>query len=126
LWPHLDSETDPQKLASVAYKVTAVGEKRIVYFNTLFTPFRVTEDSLLARGSFALAELFRVQYKVWIGYHALLQEADSTDERAATEEEFVERVVEEETLRVAKMQAKQALQFVELKRTAMRASEELV
>ena len=125
LWPALADSTDESVLASVAYRVTAVGEKRIVYFNTLFAPFRAIEDSYLLKGQ-ALAELFRVQYKVWIGYHALLQEADSVDERAGTDEEFVERVLEEETLRVAKMQAKQAAQFVELKRMAMKVTEELV
>ena len=125
LWPTLADSQDMLELSSVAYRVSAIGSKRYVYFNTLFTPFRATEDSYLVKGK-GLAELFRVQYKVWIGYHALLQEAESADERAATTEDYVERVLEEETVRVATMQAKQAAQFVELKRAVMKVSEEIL
>jgi hypothetical protein len=125
LWPALLDETDPSKLASVAYKVEPAAGKRIVYFNTLFGPFRNAEDAYLAKSP-TLAELFRVQYKVWIGYHALLQEADSADElsESETERHLVERVLEEETVRVATMQVKQASQIVELKRIVVKAEEE--
>lgn len=124
LWPALAEEEDVALLGRVAYRVTAVGSKRFVYFNILFGPFRAMEDSFLLKGK-SLGELFRVQYKVWIGYHALLQEADSADERGAASEDYVAQVLEEETIRVATMQAKQAAQFVELRKIAMRVSEDL-
>ena len=122
LWPELADETDQEKLSSVAYKTNAAAGKKIVYFNVLFPPFRNIENGYLMRSK-GLAELFRVQYKVWVGYHALLQEADSADERAEAADDLVERTLEEETKRVATMQAKQAAQFVELKKAAMKADD---
>lgn len=123
LWPHLADATDPEKIASVAYKTTTLAGKRVVYFNVLFTPFRRQEDLFLLKGK-QLAEMFRVQYKIWIGYHALLQEADSADERAESlDSELIEQTLLEETLRVARMQSKQAAQFVEVKRQAIRDAE---
>lgn len=122
LWPELESEEDEEKLATVAYKTTTAGGRRIVYFNVLFPPFRLEEEKYL-RESRALAAAYRIQYKIWIGYHALLQEQDSSDERAEDGTDLVERTLREETLRVATMQAKQARQFVELKKLATLAAE---
>lgn len=124
LWPDLADEQDPEKLSQVAYKCLSTGNKTVVYFNVLFPPFRATEDQFLQKSK-TLAEMYRMQYKIWIGYHALLQESDSKDERAeAGDSELVERTLSEETQRVATMQAKQAAQVVELRKQALKANEE--
>lgn len=124
LWPQLADETDMAKLSAVAYRTQAIGEKRIVYFNVAFGPFRQMEDGYLTKSP-VFAEMFRVQYKIWVGYHALLQEADSADERAeAGDSDLVERTLSEETVRVATMQAKQAAQFVELKKLTLKPRED--
>lgn len=128
LWPELADETDPARLSEPAYKVNAQAGKRIVFFNTLFAPFRAAEDGYRMKSA-ALGALFRTQYKVWIGYHALLQDTDSADELSSVDEqnkEFVERTLQEETVRVAKMQVKQATQVVELRRAMMKAAPEEV
>ncbi len=124
LWPDLAETEDQEQLESVAYKTTQLGTKRVVYFNVLFPPFRRQEDAYLLESK-ALAEMFRLQYKIWIGYHALLQDIDAADERAAAvdELELVERTLHEETIRVATMQAKQARQFVEVKRLALQPAD---
>lgn len=128
LWPDLADETDWAKLSVPAYKVDPVAGKKYVYFNTLFTPYRVAEEGYRLKSP-AVAAMFQVQYKVWIGYHALLQEVDSADELNLVDEkekQYVERVLEEETIRVATMQVKQATQVVELKRAMMKAAPEEV
>jgi hypothetical protein len=126
LWPELADETDVAKLHGMAYKSLTAGGKTYVYFNVLFPPFRQAEDRYLTTGS-AQAALYRVQYKIWIGYHALLQESDSKDERAEAEAdsgELVERTLFEETIRVATMQAKQAVQVVELRKQILKGEPE--
>lgn len=124
VWPELAEEQDPGKLSRVAYRTLTTGEKTYVYFNVLFPPFRSAEDLFLIKSK-PLAAAYRVQYKIWIGYHALLQENDSKDERGeAGDSDLVERTLVEETIRVATMQAKQAIQVVELKKQALKGQEE--
>lgn len=124
LWPDLADERDLDKVSEVAYKTLPVEGKTYVYFNVTFPPFASIEKKYLEKSQ-ASAQIFRLQYKVWIGYHALLQFNDSRDELAGADEpQLIEKTLMEETQRVATMQAKQAAQFTELRRQLLKSGAE--
>jgi len=91
----------------------------IVYYSTLFTPYR-DQIVKLTSESKALLALFKAQYEIWIGYHAILQENSRAAEKEPVEPEVLERVLEAERTRVAQMQVKQARTTSEFMKRAMR------
>jgi len=113
-WKDIAEESEER--FSVAYATRKIGTKTIVFYSTVFSPFKVMTDNLKIKSS-PLYKFFETNYKVWIGYHAILQfnsqqndTADSTDEQ----EIKMEQEREKERALVAQMQVKQALNSSEL------------
>jgi hypothetical protein len=117
-WPHLSEEATPDELATVAYKPVTVGGGIIVYYSTIFRPFQEQMERLKT-DSPSLPALFRDNYEVWIGYHAILQENSRSSIRLSVADEELERLLEEDRERVARMQVKQARSTAELMNRVM-------
>jgi hypothetical protein len=72
----------------------------------------------LKQAAAAMPTLFRNNYEIWIGYHAILQENARSDMPAIRDEEL-DAILENDRIRVAKMQVKQALSTAELMQKAI-------
>ncbi len=112
-WPNLSDDVHHEELTSVAYKPVRIGGGVTVYYSTIFTPFREQVEHLKTQSA-SLPEMFRTNYEVWIGYHAILQENNHTETEEQIADEVLERVQEAERVRVARMQVKQAMRITEL------------
>lgn len=123
LWPDLGEDATPEEQARVAYKPLNINGEIHVYYSTIFTPYRETLDSLKAKGETA-AQFFDNGYQVWIGYHAILQESAKKDQGIDLDAEKLEMVLDEDRIRVAQMQAKQALQTARLREELLKAQAE--
>ena len=112
VWPDLEeTQADVQ---SVAYKpMTLPGGAITVYYSTVFTPFKTQIENLKARSE-VLLDLFKTNYEIWIGYHAILQTKSVPEKGSTMEEDAFEVHMEKERARVAQMQVKQALRTAEL------------
>lgn len=119
VWPGFGDEATLEDQASVAYKPLKVGGGINVYYSTIFAPFKEQVEKLKLQGP-ALSELFRTNYEIWIGYHAILQENSRIGEKEELDDEVLERLLEADRVRVARMQVKQALHTAELMQKVMR------
>jgi hypothetical protein len=117
-WPDLDDNATPEELASVAYKPVSIGGSIVVYYSTIFSPFQEQVEKL-KQESAALPSLFRTNYEIWIGYHAILQENARAELTASMDDEQLDRILEDDRTRVARMQVKQARSTAELMHKAM-------
>lgn len=117
-WPQLDDNATNEELTAVAYKPVAVGGGIVVYYSTIFAPFHTQMEKLKEEHA-ALPALFRTNYEIWIGYHAILQENARADMPAIDDDEVVDEILEEDRIRVAKMQVKQARSTAELMHKAI-------
>jgi hypothetical protein len=122
-WPDLQEGASEDKVRAVAYKPIAAAGETIVYYSTVFGPYQDQLEALKS-GAAALASLFETAYQVWIGYHAILQQQAVTPE--GVEDEVIERIEEDDRVRVAKMQVKQALQTAKLRQQLMKSIEDAV
>lgn len=111
VWGNITEGSD--ETYSVAYKPIKIGEKMIVYYSTVFTPFRAMADKLKVENNL-LYKFFETNYKVWIGYHAILQLNSKNNEVLELDEDKFDKERENERGRVANMQVKQALKSAEL------------
>jgi hypothetical protein len=118
-WPHLDEEVSPAELAAVAYKPVSAGAGIVVYYSTIFGPFQEQMEKLKS-DSPDLPSFFRMNYEIWIGYHAILQENSRSGMKVNIDEEELNRILEEDRTRVARMQVKQARSTAELMHRSMR------
>lgn len=116
-WPDLDENASQVELTSVAYKPVSVGGGIVVYYSTIFAPF-ATQMEKLKQEAAAMPTLFRNNYEIWIGYHAILQE-NARSEMPAIQDEELEAILENDRIRVAKMQVKQAHSTATLMHKAM-------
>lgn len=108
LWPNnFDEEND---ITSVAYTATQVGTKTIVYYSTVFNDFHAMCEKL-KRENPVLYGFFETHYKVWIGYHAILQMKAGQD---PGDNEELAQEQERERTRVARMQVRQALESAKM------------
>lgn len=119
VWPELTEDSPPNELESVAYRPVRIGGAINVYYSTIFGPFKSQVEKLKTESP-SLSELFRTNYEVWIGYHAILQEQGRTDQ-TDVESDVLERLLESDRVRVAQMQVRQATRTAELTQQAMRA-----
>jgi hypothetical protein len=120
-WPELDSSTvTTPALESVAYKPVNLNGIIHVFYSTVFGQFKAQSEKL-KNDTPSLSELFRTNYEVWIGYHAILQEKGRNDGIEGLEMETLEGLLETDRVRVAQMQVKQALQTANLQHQAMRS-----
>jgi hypothetical protein len=112
-WENIPEESEEN--SSVAYIPKKIGMKTIVYYSTVFTPFKATVDKLKISNS-PLYKFFETNYKVWIGYHAILQyNSQENDSFGSDEQEKkIEQEREKDRALVAQMQVKQALSSAEL------------
>lgn len=112
VWPDLEETQD--KIRSVAYKATAKPDGTIiVYYSTVFYPFSEQIEKLKTQSD-ALLNLFETNYKIWIGYHAILQQKEEHHVPSGMDEGVYEYLLETERVRVAQVQVKQALRAAEL------------
>jgi len=113
VWPDLSEGVSEEEQAAVAYKPMRVGGAINVYYSKVFGPFKNLRDRLLQEKP-TLAELFKSNYEVWIGYHAILQENARTTAVEGIEPEAFDKLQEGDRSRVAQMQVKQAFSVAEL------------
>ncbi len=106
---------DSEEALKVAYIPRRIGIKTIVYYNTDFNQFKETVDKLKIAGS-PIYKFFETNYKVWIGYHGILQYNNQQNETFANDEqeEKVKSEREKDRALVAQMQVKQAMKSSEL------------
>jgi hypothetical protein len=109
-WETTWSDVAVEDQNQVAYSIVTAGGKTIVYYSTIFEPFMAQ----LSKLSTAIAEAFRTNYSIWIGYHAILQNRDRKFLDIDVEDEKIDQVLEKERATVGKMQVKQALRTAEL------------
>jgi hypothetical protein len=119
LWPNYGDDVTSDKQASVAYRVLHAQNKVIVYYSIIFRPY-LEQIERLKQGSQALVEIFDRNYKIWIGYHAILQDRAQTNESQEIPEDIIDSIKEQERIRVARMQVKQALRTAELTQDLLR------
>jgi len=124
LWPDLSEGVTGDEQAVVAYKAMRAGGEIKVYYSTVFEPYRSMVDGLKQENP-ALAPLFETSYAVWVGYHAILQEQAKNTIPEGVDEQSAERILEEDRIRVARMQVKQALQTANLRSQLMKAEAEV-
>ena len=88
----------------------------IVYYSTAFGPYREQLERIKNKPS--LAERFKFNYEIWIGYHAILQSQEIADSELGNEIDLekLEKLQEKERAVVAAVQAKQAIKTSELQR----------
>jgi len=118
-WPQLTEGVSEEEMVSVAYKPVRVGSKVIVYYSMLFTPFLETVVKMHDEESEGSLKLFKLQYEIWIGYHALLQEAAPLSIPGVAPD-ALDQVLEAERVRLAQLQVSQARATVDLVKRAMR------
>jgi hypothetical protein len=125
VWPNLPDDSQPGALEAVAYKPVPAGGAINVYYSTIFSPFKAQIDKL-KNDNTTLSDLFRTNYEVWIGYHAILQENEK-DERDEVDQETLEDFREAERVRVSQMEVRQSMRTADLIHQGMKnraASEE--
>lgn len=106
VWPDLDDTEE--NIKSVAYKpISKPDGSIVVYYSTVFPAFRYQVEKLKSQSE-TLLSLFETNYKIWIGYHAILQHNEGNDD------DTYEKLYDEERVRVAQMQIKQAMKLAEL------------
>ncbi|MBL7876766.1 MAG: hypothetical protein JNL53_13955 [Cyclobacteriaceae bacterium] len=110
LWPNV--QEDSKEISDVAYRPQKIGAKTIVYYSTIFGPFSSMCERL-KRESPLLFKFFETNYKVWIGYHAILQ-LNTEINNEEQDELKISIEQEKERSRVAQMQVKQALESAKL------------
>lgn len=113
VWENVPS--DSEEAFKVSYIPKKIGIKTIVYYSTSFTPFKETIERLKIAGS-PLYKFFETNYKVWIGYHGILQYNNHQNETfdSDEEEEKIKQEREKDRALVAQMQVKQAMKTSEL------------
>ena len=58
-------------------------------------------------------------YKIWIAYHAILQESSRDEVKTSVNDADLEKLLESDRTRVAKMQVKQAVDTAKLRRSSL-------
>lgn len=119
-WPDLDENSPISRLEGVAYKPVNLSGVIHVYYSTIFAPFKAHVEKLTSESP-GLSELFRTNYEIWIGYHAILQEKGRNDESEEVDAETLDKLLEKDRVRVAQMQVKQAGQTAILQNKALRS-----
>jgi hypothetical protein len=115
LWSALweDDNDDPVEQAKHAYKILPSAGKTVVYYSTVFEPFRATVEKLKNSYHGRLAA-FETHYQIWVGYHAILQSQRLIQEKSGVTAEALEQIQEQERQTVAQMQIKVALRLAEM------------
>lgn len=122
-WNSLWDEEEYKDKNAVAYKALKTQGKIIVYYSTVFTPFAQTIARLKLQSESKM-KLFTTNYKVWIGYHAIIQlKGQQSEDAAKSDDGAIELERDHERVRVAQLQLKQAMAMTELMLKASKAQE---
>ncbi len=119
IWPDVTSDEIPK----IAYKAIDNTSKGLfIYYSKGFTPYREQADKI--KNKPALAQLFQQNYKIWIGYHAILQLKQLSDAPTpeGLDDEELQKLRAHERSLVAEMQAKQAIQMADIQHKSARNS----
>jgi len=124
----VNPDTEPEIFASVwdlpetdnryavAYKTQFSGGRLVVYYSTGFERYTHQLDNLKKRSNAdSLIQLFDIQYRVWVAYHAILQyqrQNELSKIASMDDEDRFQRLQDEERSLVARMQVEQALKTV--------------
>ncbi len=116
-----------EKVTSVAYVTRKIGNRMIVFYSTVYPAFKQTIDNLKITNS-PLLKFFETNYKVWIGYHGILQYNSNQNETFESEEQEEKTKQERENDRtlIAQMQVKQAIKSSELMLTVQKQKATIV
>ncbi len=119
VWPNV-SRNDEAAVPSVAFTIDRAGNQLIVYYSKVFGPFAAMVDKL-KNSHPSLLPGFETSYKVWIGYHAILQqqqgaafEEDAVPGQSDSTLQRVQAYMEAERSRIATVQVKQSLEVSRL------------
>ena len=119
VWENLDPEdTSEDDLAHVAYKPVKASDRINVYYSTVFKDFKEQLEKLKSQDA-TLGELYVSSYKIWIAYHAILQESSRNEVKTSVNDADLEKLLESDRTRVAKMQVKQAVDTAKLRRSSL-------
>lgn len=113
VWPSVPTTADEETLRSVAYKPVQSGDVVNVFYSTIFGSLKDTLDRM-QKDNASLTDLFRTNYEIWIGYHAILQHNERQRLPPDIDEEALESIQELDRVRVGKLQVKEAIQAAEL------------
>jgi hypothetical protein len=125
--PYTERETfdriweNVEQVKTVAYRALRTGGGVVVYYNTAFGPFDEQMQRLKAQP--AMLSFFTNNYKIWIGYHAIIQDQQRSGGRLPLidiAEDQLEFLREDERALVAEMQVKQAFRVAELQNQALK------
>lgn len=121
LFEQIWDDVKKQDIEKVAYKATKTSDGVLVSYSSAFGPYREQMDRLKKQVN--LAERFKKNYEIWIGYHAILQLQEGSKIAADidVEDEKLDRIQERERALVAVMQATQAIKTAELQKSAAAA-----
>lgn len=125
--------SDDDEIPQLAYKTKKISDTILVYYSTAFEPFGRLMQQLTNKPE--LSQLFERNYKIWIGYHAILQEMQKpldpelipppdSSERLNIEnylDQYKEQLEERERALVAEMQVKQAYKSAQRESELLRA-----
>ena len=95
---------------------------RLLFDN--LAPFRENVDKVKVQSA-TLLDLFRTNYEIWIGYHAILQESSRTGTSAPIEETILESLLEDDRTRVARVQVKEATRMAELMKATIESQKNI-
>jgi len=102
----------------VAYKTVYASQKLVVYYSTGFERYSQQLDTLKKRPNAEnLIQLFDIQYRVWVAYHAILQfqrQKELLKIASMEDDDRFQRLQDEERALVARMQVEQALKTAEM------------
>jgi hypothetical protein len=114
-------EASEEDIPHIAYRSKGTKEGVIVFYSTGFEPYQNAINRVKNKSS--LYDLFKKNYKIWIGYHAILQSQESKNmvSELGVDEEVVNKVQEKERALVAIMQAEQAVRTAQTQQDAISA-----
>jgi hypothetical protein len=115
-WPDHGFEDSKDELKRVSYKPIRQSGGIYVYYSTIYPPLQRIVDQLKLENP-VLLQIFKAEYEVWIAYHAILQESSRPTQG---DEQLLDSMLEEERIRVAALQAKQAFQNAKLREKQMK------
>jgi hypothetical protein len=124
VWPNLSENVSTEQQSTVAYKPLRISGGITVYYSTIFAPFRENVDKVKVQSA-TLLDLFRTNYEIWIGYHAILQESSRTGTSAPIEETILESLLEDDRTRVARVQVKEATRMAELMKATIESQKNI-
>src|SRR5262249_14369263 len=109
VWPAL-AEAPDEAQREDAYRPIKTAAGLVVYYSTIFAPYSAQIEKLKTESE-TLARLFRTNYEIWIAYHAILQESSRSNGHVETiGADIMDKLLEDDRIRVAQMQVKEALQ----------------